>query len=44
MSLRDAWEREARNWIQFATTPEHDRSFWRFGLPTSSHCYRRPDG
>ncbi len=33
MSLRDAWEREARNWIQFATTPEHDRSFWRFGLP-----------
>jgi SAM-dependent methyltransferase len=24
--------RQARNWIQFATTPGHDRSFWRFGL------------
>ena len=33
MSLRDAWEGEARNWIRFATTPGHDKSFWRFGLP-----------
>jgi SAM-dependent methyltransferase len=33
MSLRDAWEAEARNWVRFARTPEHDSSFWKFGLP-----------
>jgi SAM-dependent methyltransferase len=32
MSLRDAWEEQAQNWLRFATTPDHDRSFWRFGL------------
>jgi SAM-dependent methyltransferase len=32
MSLRDAWEWQAHNWIRFATTPAHDGSFWRFGL------------
>ena len=29
MSLRDAWEAEARNWIAWARTPGHD-SYWRF--------------
>lgn len=33
MSLRDAWEGQAQNWIRFSTTPGHDLSFWRFGLP-----------
>jgi len=29
MTLRDAWEAEARNWIAWARTPGHD-SYWRF--------------
>ena len=29
MTLRDAWEGEARNWIAWARTPGHD-SYWRF--------------
>jgi len=29
MSLRDAWEAEARNWVDWARTPGHD-SYWRF--------------
>ena len=29
MSLRDAWEREARAWISWARAPGHD-SYWRF--------------
>lgn len=29
MSLRDAWEAEARNWVAWARTPGHD-SYWRF--------------
>lgn len=29
MSLRDAWEAEARNWIAWARTPGHD-SYWKF--------------
>lgn len=29
MSLRDAWETEARNWIAWARKPGHD-SYWRF--------------
>jgi SAM-dependent methyltransferase len=29
VSLRDAWEAEARNWIAWATTPGHD-SYWQF--------------
>jgi SAM-dependent methyltransferase len=29
MSLRDAWEAEARNWVAWARTPDHD-SYWRF--------------
>ena len=29
MSLRDAWEAEARNWIAWARAPGHD-SYWRF--------------
>ena len=33
MSLRDEWEKQAENWIRFATTPGHDVTFWRFGLP-----------
>jgi SAM-dependent methyltransferase len=33
MSLRDAWEGQARNWIRFSSTPGHDAGFWEFGLP-----------
>ena len=29
MTLRDAWEAEARNWIAWAREPGHD-SYWRF--------------
>ena len=29
MTLRDAWETEAQNWIAWARTPGHD-SYWRF--------------
>ena len=29
MTLRDAWEAEARNWIAWARAPGHD-SYWRF--------------
>ncbi len=29
MSLREAWESEARNWIAWARAPRHD-SYWRF--------------
>lgn len=29
MSLRDAWEAEARNWVDWARTPGHD-SYWKF--------------
>lgn len=29
MSLRDAWEAEASNWVAWARTPGHD-SYWRF--------------
>ena len=29
MSLKDAWEEEAENWIRWATTSGHD-SYWRF--------------
>jgi SAM-dependent methyltransferase len=29
MSLRDAWEAEARNWVAWARAPGHD-SYWRF--------------
>jgi ubiquinone/menaquinone biosynthesis C-methylase UbiE len=29
VSLRDAWEAEARSWIAWATTPGHD-SYWTF--------------
>jgi SAM-dependent methyltransferase len=29
MTLRDAWEAEARNWVEWARRPGHD-SYWRF--------------
>lgn len=29
MTLRDAWESEARNWVEWARRPGHD-SYWRF--------------
>jgi hypothetical protein len=29
MTLRDAWEAEAGNWLAWARTPGHD-SYWRF--------------
>jgi SAM-dependent methyltransferase len=44
MSLRDAWEKEAENWIRFARTPGHDRTFWRFGLPHFLALLPAPEG
>ena len=29
MALSDAWEQEARNWIDWARAPNHD-TYWRF--------------
>jgi SAM-dependent methyltransferase len=33
MSLRDAWETRARDWVRWARSPELDDDFWRFHLP-----------
>jgi SAM-dependent methyltransferase len=33
MTLRDAWERHAEEWIAWARTPGQDHYFWRFNLP-----------
>ena len=45
MSLREAWEAEAANWLAWARTPGHD-SYWRFHRdrflpilpPPAGHC------
>ena len=29
MTLRDAWDAEADNWVRWARAPGHD-SYWRF--------------
>lgn len=33
MSLRDAWETRAPEWVRWARSPELDRHFWSFHLP-----------
>lgn len=33
MSLRDAWEARAPDWVRWARSPELDDDFWRFHLP-----------
>jgi 2-polyprenyl-3-methyl-5-hydroxy-6-metoxy-1,4-benzoquinol methylase len=33
MSLRDAWETQASDWVRWARSPELDDAFWRFHLP-----------
>jgi SAM-dependent methyltransferase len=33
MSLRDAWETRAPDWVRWARSPELDDDFWRFHLP-----------
>jgi ubiquinone/menaquinone biosynthesis C-methylase UbiE len=33
MSLRDAWETRASDWVRWARSPELDDDFWRFHLP-----------
>lgn len=33
MSLREAWDREAGEWIAFARAPDADHAFWRMTLP-----------
>ncbi len=33
MSLRDAWEKNAGDWINWARTPEHDIYYWRLNRP-----------
>jgi SAM-dependent methyltransferase len=40
--LRDEWEKQAQNWIRFASTPGHDVTFWRFGLPRFLELLPRP--
>jgi hypothetical protein len=33
MSLRDAWETRAPDWVRWARLPELDDDFWGFHLP-----------
>jgi SAM-dependent methyltransferase len=33
MSLRDAWEMRAPDWVRWARSPELDDDFWQFHLP-----------
>jgi SAM-dependent methyltransferase len=33
MSLRDAWETRASDWVRWARSPELDDDFWSFHLP-----------
>ena len=33
MSLRDAWEARAQDWVRWARSPELDNDFWGFHLP-----------
>ena len=33
MSLRDAWEARAADWVRWARSPELDNDFWGFHLP-----------
>ena len=33
MSLRDAWETRAPDWVRWARSPELDNDFWGFHLP-----------
>ena len=33
MSLREAWDTSAGDWIRWARSPELDHGFWRMGLP-----------
>ena len=33
MSLRDAWETQAPDWVRWARSPELDDDFWSFHLP-----------
>ena len=33
MSLRDAWETRASDWVRWARSPELDNDFWDFHLP-----------
>ena len=33
MSLRDAWETRAADWVRWARSPELDNNFWDFHLP-----------
>jgi SAM-dependent methyltransferase len=32
-TLRDAWEANARDWVAWARTPDHDHFFWAYNLP-----------
>ena len=33
MSVGDAWEEHAEDWIAWTRSPEHDHFFWRFSAP-----------
>jgi SAM-dependent methyltransferase len=43
MSLRDAWEAEARNWVGWARTPGHD-SYWQFHRDRFLELLPEPSG
>jgi len=43
MSLRDAWEAEARNWVAWARAPGHD-SYWQFHRDRFLALLPRPAG
>jgi SAM-dependent methyltransferase len=44
MSLRDAWETRAPDWVRWARSPELDDDFWRFHLPEFLRFVPAPGG
>jgi len=42
MSLRDAWEARAQDWVRWARSPELDNDFWGFHLAEFLHFVPAP--
>jgi SAM-dependent methyltransferase len=42
MSLQDAWETRAADWVRWARSPELDDDFWSFHLPEFLHLVPAP--
>ena len=43
-TLREAWERESADWIDWARLPDQDPFFWRFNLPNLLAILPGPNG